>query len=170
LPLRRGVRQPLAKGTQAMNMNKTDYIALAVLGLLSFVSMQDLSASPALVLAASAESERTLPAVDISNLFQHWVHSSEEERPDSKQRVFRPAGSWQFPPSRFRMAYKFTRNGACEFYFLSPDDAHHFKPCRWTISGHENVILRISAEGDTTSYEISVLSATLLQLTPMEPQ
>jgi hypothetical protein len=150
-------------------MNKTDYTAFATLGLLSCVSMQVLSASPALPPAAAATSARTLPVVDISNLFQHWVHSSEEERPGNKDRVFRPAESWNFPPSRFRMAYKFAPNGSCEFYFLSPDDAHYFKACTWTISEHESVILRISAEDVTTSYRITALSSTLLRVAPLEP-
>jgi hypothetical protein len=151
-------------------MNKIDYTALAVLMLLSCVPLQVLCASPASAPAVPAKTGRTLQAVDIRNLPQHWIHSSEEERPGDKDRMFRPAGSRSFPPSRFRMAYKFARNGSCEFYFLSSDDAHYYKACTWTISEHENVILRISAEGVTTSYRITELSATLLRLTPLESQ
>lgn len=148
-PVNSIVRPHSANGSRTMN--KTDFTAFAVLGLLSCVSMQALSASPALASAALTESERTLPALDIKNLLQHWVHSSEEERPGDEYRMFRPAGSRKFPPSRFRMAYKFAQNGSCEFYVLSPDDAHYFKACRWTISAHENTILQINAEGVTTS-------------------
>ena len=149
-------------------MNKTDFTAFAVLGILSCVSIQAFSASPPFAPAALADSEMTRPALDLKNLLQHWVHSSEEEGPGDKDRIFRPAGSRKFPPSRFRMAYKFTRNGLCEFYVLSPDDAHYFKACSWIISGRENTILQIGAEGMTTSYRISELSWTLLRLTPLE--
>ena len=151
-------------------MNKTDFTAIAILGILSFASKQTLSKPPAFAPAALTVADGTLPAVDIENLLQHWVHSSEEERRSDNDRIYRPAGSRAFPPSRFRMAYKFARNGSCEFYFLSPDDAHHFKACRWTVSARGKPVLQISAEGVTTSYRISELSGTLLRLTPLESQ
>lgn len=149
-------------------MNRNDFPALAVFGLVSCMSAQALCASPAFAPAAVAESERTQPVLHIKNLLQHWVHSSEEERPGGKVRVFRPAGSMKFPPSRFRMAYKFARNGSCELYILSPDDAHYFKACEWVIDAHRNTILTISAQGVTTSYRISELSGTVLRLAPIE--
>ena len=86
--------------------------------------------------------------VDIDQLFSHWVHSREEQKDQNGQvRIFRPAGSRKFPPSRFRMAYKFSREdkdaskGKCEWMFLSPVDGHHFlkrvhgQSTRWTNPG-----------------------------------
>jgi phosphatidylserine decarboxylase len=66
------------------------------------------------------------------------------------------------------MAYKIAPNGDCEFYFLSPDDAHHFKPCTWTI-GDDKLILQISASGKSISYQIDQLTSKSLRLTPLEP-
>ncbi len=62
-------------------------------------------------------------AFNIIDLFHFWVHSREEQKdPDAKEQIFRPATSRQFPPSRFRMAYKFSPNGKCEWMFLDPAD------------------------------------------------
>jgi hypothetical protein len=103
---------------------------------------------------------------NLEDLFQHWVHSREEERSRGTAQIFRPAASKEFPPSRFRMAYKFARDGGCEFYFLSPDDGHHFKACRWTISAGNPTILEIIATETTTSYRIVELSGDVLRLMP----
>ena len=108
--------------------------------------------------------------IDVNDLFQHWVHSNEEEQPGGTIQIFRPAASMKFPASRFRMAYKFARNGSCEFYFLSPDDAHHFRPCNWTISVSDRVILQVSENGKATSYRIVQLSGKNLRLIPLERQ
>jgi hypothetical protein len=67
------------------------------------------------------------------------------------------------------MAYKFTPNGGCEFYLLSPDDGHHFTPCNWTIATGDTMILQISANGQTTSYRIAHLTGKMLRLVPLEP-
>lgn len=151
-------------------MNRTVLRALAILSLWSC-----LSARPSVAASASAQAARTKPstpprAMDLRDLCQHWVHSSEEEQPGATVRIFRPAASMEFPPSRFRMAYKFARNGACEFYVLSPDDAHHFKACEWRISANDGTTLQILANGTTTSYRIAELSGKILRLTPFEPQ
>jgi len=107
-------------------------------------------------------------AADINHLFQHWVRSSEEEQPGQTLQVFRPASSKQFPPSRFRMAYKFARNGGCERYVLSPDDAHHFEACAWSVSTSDKTLLRITGGGATASFKIVELTGQLLRLEPLE--
>jgi hypothetical protein len=67
------------------------------------------------------------------------------------------------------MAYKFAPNGGCEWYFLSPDDDHRFKPGKWSIDGSDNTLFQITANGTTTSYRIVELSRKLLRLRPLEP-
>jgi hypothetical protein len=108
--------------------------------------------------------------VNIKDLFQHWVHSREEQRdPDTKKQIFRPATSRQFPPSRFRMAYKFSPNGKCEWMFLDPADAHHFKPGKWEIDVTDGTLLKITADGKMDSFRILELSKDLLRLAPVKP-
>ena len=108
------------------------------------------------------------PQIAGDHLFQHWVRSYEEEQPGRAVQVFRPALSKQFPPSRFRMAYKFARNGKCEWYVLSPDDAHHFDACTWSVAAGDNTRLQIAEAGATSSFKIVELSGTLLRLEPLE--
>jgi len=134
-----------------------------------------LSAEPPIVAPDSAQSARVKPlktplAIDINNLFRHWLRSSEEEPPGDSVQVFRPAGSMRFPPSRFRMAYKFARNGICEWYYLSPDDAHRFKEGKWRIEASDSTLLQITEDGRTTIYRIVGLSRAVLRLMPLNPE
>lgn len=107
------------------------------------------------------------PGIDLKDLCQHWVHSSEEEKTGGAVQVFRPAGSREFPPSRFRMAYEFDRNGECEWLFLSPDDAHHFKTGKWVLDASDKRLLQISANETTKSYRIAELTKSIMRLTPL---
>ena len=108
------------------------------------------------------------PEVAVDHLFQHWVRSYEEEQPGQAVQVFRPASSKPFPPSRFRMAYEFARNGSCESYVLSPDDAHHFDACTFRIAGSDKARLQITQAGVTTTFKIVELSEKLLRLEPIK--
>jgi len=104
-----------------------------------------------------------------AHLFQHWVRSYEEEQPGQTLQIFRPASSKAFPPSRFRMAYKFARNGSCEWYVLSPDDAHHFDACTWSFAGADKTRLQITqAGGAATTFKVVELSGDVLRLEPVE--
>lgn len=108
--------------------------------------------------------------VNIKDLFQHWVHSREEQKDlDPKEQIFRRATSRQFPPSRFRMAYKFSPNGECEWMFLDPADAHQFKPGKWEIDVTDGTLLKITADGKADSFRILELSKDLLRLVPAKP-
>jgi hypothetical protein len=148
-------------------MNKTVLRAFAILGLWSCLPTQALFAAPDTAQASAAAATGTRRQIDINDLFQHWVHSREEEQPDVKIQTFRPAASMDFPPSRFRMEYKFARDGRCEFLFLAPNDGHYFKPCTWTISA-DKLMLQISANRGTTSYSIAELNGKILRFTPLQ--
>lgn len=120
-----------------------------------------------------ANGERTkadpkLVEIDTDDLCQHWVHSREEEGPGDKDQIFRPADSKKFPPSRFRMAYKFAKNGDCEWFYLSPTDAHHFKSGKWTVDPKDKTVIKITTEGTTTSFKITELTKEILRLIPIE--
>ena len=149
-------------------MNRTVLCPLAILSLWLSPCTQSVSAAPPMAQAVDgSKAIQRSPGISIHHLFQHWVHSSQEEPPGSTVQVFRPAGSRAFPPSRFRMAYKFAPNGDCEFYFLSPDDGHRFKPCSWAMGPSNKMILQISENGTTTSFRIVQLTARILRLAPL---
>ena len=150
-------------------MSMTLLRGLAALSLCSCLPAALLSASPALAQVVYVTPNRTAPPFDRKDLFQHWVRSTEEDLPGETVWVFRPAASREFPPSRFRMAYKFARDGSCEFYFLSPDDAHRFKACTWTVGASPKAILQIVGEGTATSFRVVELTRDVLRLMPLEP-
>lgn len=149
-------------------MKRTLLSSFVILSFWSSLTAQALFAAPDIAQASGVNPPGTRRHIDISDLAQHWVRSSEEEQAGGTVQIFRPFASMNFPPSRFRMAYKIAPNGDCEFYFLSPDDAHHFKPCTWTI-GDDKLILQISASGKSISYQIDQLTSKSLRLTPLEP-
>ena len=107
--------------------------------------------------------------VNIKDLFQHWVHSREEQKnADAEEQIFRPAKSREFPPSRFRKAYKFSEGGKCEWMFLDPTDRHHFKPGKWEIDPGDKSVLKITADGRTNTFRIVELSKDILRLVPVK--
>jgi hypothetical protein len=143
-------------------MKRTGFYSVTLLGLWAC-----LIAGAAAAQSDHPESNKSAPGIAINDLCQHWVHSNEEEKAGGNVQIFRPAASRKFPPSRFRMAYKFNRNGDCEWLFLSPDDAHHFKPGKWVIDASDKTRLKITADGTTKSYRITELSKNILRLTPL---
>jgi hypothetical protein len=141
--------------------------SFAILSLLSCLPTQALFAAPDTAQASAAAANGTRRQIDINDLFQHWVHSREEEERGATIQIFRPVASMDFSPSRFRMEYKFARNGRCEFLALAPNDGHNFKPCTWTI-GADKSILKISADRGPTSYKIAELNGKILRFTPLQ--
>ncbi len=104
------------------------------------------------------------------DLCQHWIHSREEQKdPNAIEQIFRPAGSRPFPPSRFRMAYQFSKNGDCQWMDLDPADAHHFKPGTWELDPAEKSLLKITKDGETESFRIVELTKEILRLAPAKP-
>ena len=97
---------------------------------------------------------------EISNaaFYQYWVHSYEEQGAQKTPNIFRPAGSRQFPASRFRMEFGFDANGQCKYKFLSPTDSHEMRNCVYTKIGNKVYIY------DGAGVLLKHLSFTLLEL------
>ena len=108
--------------------------------------------------------------IDTEILSQHWMRSMEEEKPGEKDQIFRPAGSREFPPSRFRMQYKFGANGDCEWLDLVANDAHQLKPGKWSLDPADKSVIRITAEEITVSFRVTALTKEVLRLVPIEPK
>ena len=103
------------------------------------VMIKIVSLSALLLLSACSEMGVVDQAREATNtsFYQHWVHSFEEQNGDKVRHIFRPAGSRQFPPSRFRMEFGFDPNGQCNYKFLSPTDRHQMRNCVYTKIGNE---------------------------------
>ena len=100
----------------------------------------------------------------VKNLCQHWRRAYEEEREGENVEVYRPKDAKQFPPSRFRMAYIFHADGACEWYYLSPDDDHRFKPGKWEFDRANGQILVIQKQDVKETYRMVELTSDVLRL------
>jgi hypothetical protein len=105
-------------------------------------------------------------AFDINHLHQHWNHAIEDERNTDGKLIYRP-NSVPVGLARFRMAYKFSENGKCEWMFLDPSDAHHFKPGTWEIDVKDKTLLKITMDGTTHSFRIIELTKDVLLLSPL---
>lgn len=118
------------------------------------------------------ESEIVAPKVNNTKyLIQHWVHSREEQKnPDAEEQIFRPAKSRDFPPSRFRQAYKFSEGGECLWMALDSADRHHFKPGKWEIDSGDEIFLKITAETKANSFRIVEVSKGILRLIPVNAE
>jgi hypothetical protein len=73
-------------------------------------------------------------------LYQHWVHSHEEDT--ATEKVFRPAG-YPFPPSRGRFSFELKRDGALVIHGIAPADGAHSVPGVWSREG-SRLLLRPS--------------------------
>lgn len=91
------------------------------------------------------------------NFYQHWVHSFEEQNGQKIPNIFRPKGSREFPPSRFRMEFAFDKSGQCNYKYLSPVDAHEMRDCVYTKIGNKVYLY------DQAGQLLSHLSFTLLE-------
>jgi hypothetical protein len=61
-------------------------------------------------------------------LFQHWIHSREEDRGDV--RVYRPA-DYDFPPARGRDGFELKRDGTLIRYAIAAADGTTKRTERW---------------------------------------
>ena len=101
-------------------------------------------------------------ATDLSG---HWVHSYEEDA--GGPMTFRPADYKVFPHSRYRQQYIFKEDGTCEWYYLAPDDGHHFREGTWHCDAQDNSVLHIDQNGLDVQYRILELTDDLLRMQPL---
>lgn len=101
-------------------------------------------------------------------LDQHWLHSFEEEQNGSEADIYRPHGYKNFPPSRFRMQYIFEKNGHCKWFYLAPNDSHHFKPGKWKQDADDSEVIIIERGGQGIRYRILELNEDILRITRID--
>lgn len=97
-------------------------------------------------------------------LIQHWLSSREEETVSNETKIFRPKSYKVFPASRFRQGYIFHADGNLQWLYLSPVDAHHYKPGKWRFDSEKENIIHFDLEGRTESWEIKELTKQLLRI------
>lgn len=106
---------------------------------------------------------KTLQQIDVKQLAQYWVRSHEEETQGSNVQIYRRENYKEFPPSLFRMQYIFSADGTCKWYYLAPNDAHHFRDGTWKIDANAENIIHIEQD-KTVSYQIVELTKEVLRM------
>lgn len=138
-----------------------------------FVSMTGVpfsgSSKSASVSTTPSGSSQTQVRINTEYLCQHWVRSREEEHQTDRDQIYRPKNFKEFPVSRFRMQYIFRKNGDCDWYYLAPDDNHHFKPGKWRIDPNDRSVLQVIKGATTESYRVTRLTKSLLRMAVMIP-
>ncbi|SMO61689.1 hypothetical protein [Gracilimonas mengyeensis] len=102
--------------------------------------------------------------INLEELTQHWVHSYEEEPQGSDVSVYRPHDYKEFPPSRFRMQYIFEADGYCTWFYLAPDDGHHFRPGKWQLDAQDHKVIIIEQDDEILRYRITELNKEVLRM------
>ena len=108
--------------------------------------------------------------VNLEELQQHWVHSYEEESQGSDVNIYRPNDYEEFPASRFRMQYIFEADGSCEWFYLAPDDGHHFKSGKWKLNSDDDEVIIIEQDEQVLRYRIVELNEDVLRMTLIETE
>lgn len=123
-------------------------------------------------LVHSREEEKPEVKEQLSNtdlLCRHWVYSGDEQRSGDSGQLFRPAGSREFPGGLFRMEYKFSNDGTCEWMWMSPNDGHRMLPGKWSWDSEDPTMLRIDKGfGTKVAFRITELSSNAMRLLQVE--
>jgi hypothetical protein len=82
-----------------------------------------------------AQKSSTVP----SALYRCWAASYEENKEDSKEKVYRPCEN-QFPPSRFRQTIHFDKNGTCKVLMVGETDIHYEADCKWSYDKKKRIV------------------------------
>ncbi len=65
------------------------------------------------------------------------------------------------------MQYIFERDGTCQWFYLSPTDAHHFREGRWRVASQEKDVIHIEQGEQTNVYRVLELTQDVLRIEPM---
>jgi len=106
---------------------------------------------------STSSSKPSTPKPVDTSFYQEWVHSYEEQNGQKIPNIFRPKGSREFPPSRFRMQFAFDQSGQCTYMHLSPTDAHALRNCVFTKIGN-SVYLYDNAGGSLSQLAFTIQS------------
>ncbi len=110
------------------------------------------------------DSNFSIDGSKISNLFNDWIRSREEEKED--EQIYRPKNFKKFPPSRYRQTYNFLFDGKSKYLMLSPDDRHYQISARWRLLKENPNILLFYDEKAQVIRKITIesLSQNLLKI------
>jgi hypothetical protein len=99
-------------------------------------------------------------------LFRHWVHSREEDRPDSQ--AFRP-DDFDFPPSFGRDGFEMRPDGEFVQDDVGPADGIVRVRGHWSQRGPRRVEVRFDGEREDYAFTVVSIDEGLLRIRPESP-
>src|SRR5687768_421751 len=66
------------------------------------------------------------------DLYQHWIHSHEEDNTEKGYRTYRPS-SYNFPPSRGRDSFEIKKDGIAIDHPIAPTDGNLTIQRKWKV-------------------------------------
>lgn len=104
--------------------------------------------------------KNTLP--DKTDLYQHWIHSYEDDNTVQEYRTYRPS-TYPFPPARGREGFEIKENGIFISHPIAPVDGNLTIKEKWTLNNDE---LIVTGKTITNKYKIISLTKEKLVLKP----
>lgn len=95
------------------------------------------------LLFSQDQAGKTLSVKQIPLLYQHWIHSQEEDSAPAT-RTYRPA-TYAFPPARGRDGFEVKKNGIILSHPIAAADGNQTVPEKWKLSKGELIITGKSA-------------------------
>ncbi|MFK8101094.1 MAG: hypothetical protein AB8G15_01165 [Saprospiraceae bacterium] len=106
--------------------------------------------------------QNTLDVTTEKALFQHWVHSYEDETGVGK--VYRPSG-YDFPRSRGRHGFQLKANGDCKEYAIAPTDGTLLRAAKWRYEGQDIIEIKYPEDkANPLRYQILSVTDTMLTI------
>ena len=92
-----------------------------------------------LSLGCNNKSPSTKAVQDTTYLYQHWIHSYEEDEKDKTITTYRPKG-YPFPPARGREGFEFQKNGVFMWYPIAAGDGNSEIKESWELKDGQLII------------------------------
>jgi hypothetical protein len=96
-------------------------------------------------------------------LYQHWIHSHEEDNTEKGYRTYRPS-SYNFPPSRGRDGFEIKDDGTAIDHPIAPTDGNLTVQRRWKV---QNDQLIIEDDKEASRFEIISVGPDKLVVKPI---
>lgn len=95
-------------------------------------------------------------------LYQHWVHSHEEDERERDYHVYRPS-TYDFPPARGRESFQLKQDGIAIAHPIAPNDGNLTIMRKWKTEGDR---LIIEDKEHVSTFQIISVSAEKLVVHP----
>lgn len=104
--------------------------------------------------------QATMSNQDKTELYQHWIHSYEEDDKVKQYVTYRPS-SYDFPLSRGRIGFKINPDGTFIYHPIAPFDGNLTIMMTWILKDNR---LIVSGNDEGIQYEIKKLEKEKLVL------